>query len=324
MKRLLYIGFDFHQKTKSADFMIHLLRERYEVELYWVNISETNPYSDIRKHAGDYDLLLCWQTMPPVKLLKQFINYKRAVFIPMADACPNIRDIVSWYPYRNFQIISFAKALHDKLISAGFSSHYFQYFPAAQPVDDLGDPSSAFFWTRGNKITCETVEKLSDSSFIKKVHIHNAPDPKVSPLPPPEDSALSYTFSTWFEDKHELNRLIAKSACYIAPRIREGIGMSFLEAMAMGRCVIAPNNFTMNEYIQHGVNGLLYDIKDPAPLEQVDIRKIQQNAFETIRSGHEQWSVKKYELLDLLEEAPKIDFLKIASRRLRKFFHRRG
>jgi hypothetical protein len=320
MKRLLYIGFNFHQKTKSADFMIQLLRERYEVELYWVNISETNPYSEIESHAGDYDTLLCWQAMPPVKLLNQFVSYKRAVLMPMADACPSIRNIVSWYPYRNFQIISFSKALHDKLKIAGFSSHHFQYFPAVQPVEEMGDPTSAFFWTRGKKITCETVEKLAESSFIKKVHIHNAPDPNIPPIPPSSDSTLSYTFSEWLEDKHELNRLIVKSACYIAPRIREGIGMSYLEAMAMGRCVIAPDNFTMNEYIRHGVNGLLYDIKNLAPLEHADIRKIQQNAIETIRSGHERWNVRKYEMLDLLEEDPKIDFLKIALRRLRKFF----
>lgn len=323
MKRLLHIGHYFHTKTRSADFMIDLLRERYdEVRTLSVIPSASNAYSKIPEYAGDYDMLLCWQVMPPIDFLRQFISYKRAVLAPMADACPNIKKIERWYPFRNFQIISFSKTLHDKLKSAGFSSHYFQYFPAPQPVGNLGDPTSAFFWTRGHKINCETVEKLSRSSFIKKIHIHDVPDPKVTTTPPPPDSALSYTYSTWFEHKHELERTISESACYIAPRIREGIGMSFLEAMAMGRCVIAPDSYTMNEYIRHGVNGLLYNIKNPSPLEHADIRKIQQSAIETIRAGHERWNVKKYEMLDLLDEKPEIHFPKIALGRLRRFFQK--
>ena len=68
-----------------------------------------------------------------------------------------------------------------------------------------------------------------------------------------------------------------------------GIGMSFLEAMALGRCVVAPDATTMNEYIEHGMNGILYDPSSPQPIQNHDIRKLQENAAESIRKGHEKW-----------------------------------
>lgn len=297
--------------------MLRLLRERYEVETYLVDKSESDPYRNITAYTGDYEVLVCWQLMPPVHLLRKHISYKHAVLFPMADNCPKISQFGKWYGFRNFQIICFSRALHQPLKQEGFSSHYFQFFPAPNPASDPGDEESAFFWTRGRRITCATVERLSQSSFLKKIHIHSAPDPKVVPSRPDKDSQLSYTFSTWFENKQDLSETISKSSCYIAPRIREGIGMSFLEAMAMGRCVIAPNTTTMNEYIQHGVNGLLYDPEHPSSLPMLDVRKMQRHAAETIRSGHEQWNSRIPELMSLLEKKPEAAFLRLALKNLK-------
>jgi hypothetical protein len=323
MKRLLYIGFTFHEKTKSADFMINMLREQYVVEIYLVDLFEENPYTKIAQYAGDYDTLVCWQVMRDADLLNQYFTYKHAVLFPMADGSPSVKNIEKWYPFRNFQIISFSKKLHDELEAAGFSSHYFQYFPAPQPVDEWGDAESAFFWKRSKRITFDTVAKLSQSSSIKKVHIHNVPDPGNPLTLPDESDTLTYTFSYWFEDKEELINLIKKSAYYIAPRIDEGIGMSFLDAMATGRCVIASNATTMNEYIQHGVNGLLYDVNDPPSIGTVDVREMQRNALVTIQLGHEQWNLSIPKLMNLLEEPPKVQLLRLVFKKIKRTIRRK-
>ncbi len=42
--------------------------------------------------------------------------------------------------------------------------------------------------------------------------------------------------------------------------------MSFLEAMAMGKAVVAADNPTMNEYLTHNVNGYLFNPEDPRPI----------------------------------------------------------
>ena len=58
---------------------------------------------------------------------------------------------------------------------------------------------------------------------------------------------------------------LRRAGIYFAPRLYEGIGISFLEAMAMGKAVVAPDNPTMNEYVTHNVNGFLYKPGGPAP-----------------------------------------------------------
>ena len=42
--------------------------------------------------------------------------------------------------------------------------------------------------------------------------------------------------------------------------------MTFLEAMAHGKAVIAADRPTMNEYILHGCNGFLFSTRFPRPL----------------------------------------------------------
>ena len=90
--------------------------------------------------------------------------------------------------------------------------------------------------------------------MIKKVHIHEDLDPryKKKDLSKIDKKSISITRSTWFEKKEDLEKKMKKSAIYIAPRKYEGIGMAFLHAMSIGRCVIAPDFSTMNEYIKSG------------------------------------------------------------------------
>ena len=67
---------------------------------------------------------------------------------------------------------------------------------------------------------------------------------------------------TLVRDGEEMTIDMLKSTIYIASRPYEGIGMSFLEAMADGRCVVAHDNTTHNEYIEHGKNGFLFDMEE--------------------------------------------------------------
>ena len=80
--------------------------------------------------------------------------------------------------------------------------------------------------------------------------------------------------------------------------------MSFLDAMSRGRCVVAPNDSTMNEYIRHGENGLLYNASHPSPLDFSNIREMQKNCLHDIQLGYAQWKEQKYLILDWLREPP--------------------
>lgn len=319
-KRLLFIGYSLHAKTGSVDFLIELLNEQFEVNLCLVNLMEDQPFEVLENYSGDYDSVVCVQVMPPLKILKQHISFRHAVLFPMADGCPNIKKVEKWYPYREFQIICFSEELHDNLKSAGFSAQYYQYFPKPMQFENWGENRSAFFWARREEVNCNLIRKLFEFSKIDHIHIHKVPDPGTAFTPPEPDQKLNYTFSTWFDNKDELSDKMTDSSSYIAPRIKEGIGMSFLEAMAMGRCVIAADRTTMNEYIQHGVNGLLYDPNKPIPLAEHDIRFLQENALESVRRGYESWNVAKYEMLDFIAKPATYRISKITIRMIRRAF----
>ncbi len=120
-----------------------------------------------------------------------------------------------------------------------------------------------------------------------------AGDPSLYAAVDPEAEAAErdITVSTWFTDAADYKKAMAATDIYVAPRDFEGIGMSFLEAMAMGKCVIAPDNPTMNEYIVHGVNGLLYDVDNPRPLDLSRAAEIGASARQSVVNGYRDWTL---------------------------------
>jgi glycosyltransferase involved in cell wall biosynthesis len=99
--------------------------------------------------------------------------------------------------------------------------------------------------------------------------------------------------------------LLGRHNIFVAPRRKEGIGMAFLEAMAMGQCVIAAKDATMTEYIVHGENGLLFD---PDRAEQIDLDhfgEIGRNSRQSARDGWIKWNSSIPELRGFLTSSNK-------------------
>ncbi len=305
-KKLLYIGHAYHNKTKSSQFIQNLFNENYEVTKF-----DFDPYSDsfdIFKslNGENFDVVVLWQIMPSIGKLKELIDYKKIVFFPMYDGAPPLTDH-RWYEYRDCNIINFSKTLHEKCKEYGLSSYYIQYFPKPKEITNWGDEKSLFLWQRINKINPNTVDKVIGFENINKFYHHQAPDPGHYVVAPPPQYLNKVEVSMWFDTKDDMEQHLQKSAIYFAPRHLEGIGMSFLDAMAIGRCVIAPNNPTMNEYIQNGVNGFLYDLENPKEIKIENIREIQENTAKFIQNGYKTWEANKYKILDWVESSAKLN-----------------
>jgi len=88
---------------------------------------------------------------------------------------------------------------------------------------------------------------------------------------------------------------------YVAPREFEGIGMSFLEAMSMGKAVIAVDKPTMNEYIENNKNGYLYDLDNIKNIDFSNIEEIQKNAHSFIKKGYNIWMKRRFKIIDFIE-----------------------
>ena len=65
--------------------------------------------------------------------------------------------------------------------------------------------------------------------------------------------------------------------------------MHFLEAMAMGKCVVAHDDATMNEYIKDGENGILFNAKEPKPVPEVSVLHVLRNVGKTAMELRAKW-----------------------------------
>ncbi|RYF61212.1 MAG: glycosyltransferase [Comamonadaceae bacterium] len=238
-------------------------------------------------------------------------RHPNVVYIPMLDQFgiwqgPMFNQSDFWAVFQGSKILNFSNALHCLTIGFGIASSWARYYQPAEPiVSPLGSAGlSGFFWIRRqDQINWALVRQLIEGSRFDSFHLHLAGDPGAPKpeLPSDEDVArYNITVSTWFEDRRELTALVERANVYFAPRMEEGIGQSFLEAMARGKCVVAPNHGTMNEYILPGVNGLLYDYRAPAPLDFSNVGRLGDCARDTVVAGHAQWLSAEEGIVDFI------------------------
>lgn len=300
--KIVYIGHSYHNKTKSSAFLIDYLKQFYDVEVLWDESWLGGPFPDVSFIDESYLGVIFFQNLPNRKILENIKN-DNLIFFPMYDAVvgglnDNFRDNL-----QGLKIINFSKTLHEKLKKWGFDSIYVQYFPDSQKfIPGKGD--EVFFWQRITKISINTITKLFGENDDWKIHIHKVVDPYHQFVQPSEEDGINFriTYSDWFETREELWDLIKQKGIYIAPREFEGIGLSFLEAMAMGKAVIAVNNPTMNEYIDHGKTGYRFDLSNPEKIDLSNLEQVQKNSFDFMHEGRKKWEKDKHRIIDFIKK----------------------
>lgn len=299
MATIAYVDHSFHKKTLSTDFLPKIFRRHgHTVDYFWdeswAGGSPVNWCS-----VANYDVVIMFQAYCPI--LEQ--NYRRlhpnVIFIPMLDQFgiwqgPLFNLSRFWEPFQGSKTISFSSAVHAIAVGSGVSSYRCRYYQEVSDKDlSERDGLHGFFWLRReDEIPWKTIRTLISASNFDSLHIHLASDPGSSQpqLPSEEDiRRFNITTSTWFKEKADLYGVLERANVFFCPRMEEGIGQSFLEALSRGQCVVAPNHGTMNEYILHGINGLLFESSDPAPLCFDQAKLIGRIAREAVAIGRRQW-----------------------------------
>ncbi len=301
-KKIVYVGHSYHSKTGSTRFLVDLLKTKYEVEEVLDESWSGKPFPSLEFVDSSYHAVVFFQNIPPIEYLNK-LECQNIVFFPMYDATVVIESPEQyWKQYQSVKIISFSSSIMDHLRKANVDGLYAQYFPAPNPAPiSKTDILKVFFWQRTSDITIKSVIQLFGKSKCQ-IHIHRAIDPGfefVAPTPA-QEKKFKITYSDWFETREELHSLIRECDIYIAPRKNEGIGQSFLEAMAMGKAVIAANQPTMNEYISHSVNGYLFNIDKPQPLDLSRINQVRKKALESVEVGYNNWLKKQQNILAMI------------------------
>ncbi|WP_242394204.1 glycosyltransferase [Anaeromyxobacter oryzisoli] len=269
--KIAFCGHSYHRTTGSSAFFRDLLRERAELVDFWYDGWRTGePFDAAPLTSSELDAVVVWQAEPVARQLAA-ARLRNVTFFPMYDGCHAMPDSF-WRALDGVKIVSFSSTLHERLQRLGARARFARYAP---DPSRLGRASTApelagYFWQRQQDVTWETIRPLLGDAPFRPFTIHRAIDPSAGAFvaPSPEDvERYAIRTTAWFPSRAEAVADLVRHNVYFAPRLREGIGLSFLEALAMGFLVVAPDRPTMSEYIVSGVNGLLYDPARPRPLD---------------------------------------------------------
>lgn len=311
-EKIIFIAHSYHKKTLSNVFIVDYLKQFYDVEILFDEKWDTGKEINWAALNNSYKAVIIWQMFPDEEDLKKITN-NNIVYMPMYDHVEKWH-FNQWYLCKNIKIVSFSSTLHKKLKKLGFNSIYVQYFIEPQEFSP-GNENEVFFWQRLTKININTIKKLFKGANIK-LYIHKSIDPGHEFIQPSKDDEerFNISYSGWFDTQKEMQDFIKTKGIYIAPRFSEGIGMSFLEAMAQGKVIIANNKPTMNEYVVNGKTGFLCDFRLPRAIKLKNLKEIQQNAYQYSKEGYEKWLVERENIINFINQPVKENELNLWTR----------
>ena len=283
--KVLFVDLEAHRVTGSSLFFVDLLKRRFDVDVAYVT-SRHSPKMPKASEVAGYDCVICWQVTP--SNIRAWSYGKPLIYVPMYDG--ETGNVVKWMRNRlqGIRAISFCRAEGALLRKAGVDALDVAYYP---PLGERvqGDLKKVFFWERGG-IKADEVRRMFPPESGFEVVVRSGA------IREGDDARRSY--------------IMAMSECgvFVAPRRLEGIGLGFLEAMAMGKCVVAEDAPTMNEYIANGKNGVLVDVDNVGNgglrLRPEDVASIQDKAYESCSDGRRRWeAVGESAILDFIDRA---------------------
>lgn len=302
MRRALFIGHAFHRKSGSSAFFLAMLRSRFAVDTAFLD-----PAAFAAADLPDEpcDLVVLWQLdfLAPRYIAAGY----RTVVVPMYDASASLPDR-HFAIMRDALFVNFSAALHLRAVRLGCRSLFARYYPDPADFEPVTDYATArgFFWRRRpDEVSLEMVDTLLGDA-LATLHVHNAADYGESE--PIADGAIGFgecavTETRWGETAGIYRAALGEANVYVAPRLAEGIGMGFLEAMARGMVVFANDAPTHNEYIESGYNGVLFNREMLHPVALDDLAGIGTAARRTVALGHRHFLMQASTILDALDAA---------------------
>lgn len=312
--RAAFIGLSFHQKTQSSKFFIDIIKQHYALDIFfdesWLPGGAAPDWDHISEQS--YDLIIFWQYFRNAEIMHN-IRCPNKVFVPMYDGM-QYKTRFYWKQFKGVKIVSFCFKLHEKFVKYGLNSFYIQYYPRPMQVSSVNkndDKLKVFFWLRTGQPSWKTVKGWLQNAPKVKVHLHLKPDPLCKVKQPDKKDIEDYniTITDWFEHKNDYLKKVSEADIFIAPRLREGIGMSFLEAMSLGKCVIGFNKPVLNEYIWHNKNGLLFSKSQglaELPIDRIHV--LGKEASESIKVGYFEYQDRLNELIRYLNDSQFLSF----------------
>lgn len=302
MKKCAFVVSDwFIHKTKSHKPFLDLFKKEYSVDLY-EGLEWNSELSNRSIFETKYDLIVFFVRLPPSNQLV-LLNCEKFVWIPMNDSFKgNLFVTLKYITYQglDLKVVCFSRKLFGWL-KFFFDCKYFQYYPKPCFKRKSFGKVNVLFWVRRKEITLENVLKVINLDFVNSLLVRFCPDVEMNFVK--KDSNKIKFVSGWLSKKKYFG-LFDSCNVFVAPRVSEGIGFSFLEAMARGLIVLGNNDSTMNEYVADSVDGFLFNYKKPVCLNlgSFKLDLVKKNMEARFLAGYNRWCKDKLVLLDWVLE----------------------
>lgn len=298
MLNVTFIGRDFHRESGSAEFFLKILYKYFKVEKIYPDSYDEYKFDGL-KYGADH-IFFVWQS-EHISFALSNLGY-RVINVSMFDGVENRKNIF-FEKLKNCININFSKNLHYKFINLNLNSNYLKYYPETKSSTVLKIKNSVFFWERDVfQISCEDVIQRLGSTFNFNLHGINQ-ERKTEILEKFKNHEIC--FSNRIESKGDFLQFLAKFEFFVAPRLTEGIGMSFLDAMSVGCIPVGVMNPTFSEYVESSLNGFELSSFSTSLNKITDLEFIRSN----IRNDLSEGANKFAEDIDLLINSIKLNFL---------------
>ena len=284
----------FHQKTKSSYFFVEVLEREFEVIRIWDEAWSGGPETKAEAiNAQNPDAVVFWQAIISDREIGKL--KAPATWVPMYDQSKGLAygsGAATAVRKSGLKVMAWCRRIEKNLDRHGVEVLPIEYYPKPevdQPMDF--QTPKVFLWQRADIGFGHLKAMFShwpDVSFVVKID----PDPEFEPtvITPEDHKNFKVEVIHGFLEKEVYDNLVGTCNIYVAPRTAEGIGLSFLEAMAKGMVVVSPDRPTMNEYYTHLDTGFLFDPKSPQPLPFENLPEMGTRSLEKLKQGHDRWN----------------------------------
>jgi hypothetical protein len=225
---------------------------------------------------GEHPIVFFYVT-PPVEALRA--SGRAVVWAPMWDTARTFPKSFWARLPRNIRILSFSDALSQRTRAAGLITLDVRYYanPDAQPRAPWNGERTAFYWNRTGLVSPHFLTQWCKALKIDRLLFKPQLDPnlpqRLSFTLPGQLGQTRVETVPHVQNRDDYFHLIQSANIFLAPRPSEGIGMTFIEALARGCAVFAYDSPTMNEYIRSGETGVLLRSRTPKSLRALALAR---------------------------------------------------
>ena len=299
---ILLIDHAWRRKSHSFDFLRETLEGGgHDVDVFYY---ERHWHCDIPDNLlAKADVLVFLEFLP--FRFRLGVPGKICVFVPMYDNEWGSKWLWRRIAMARIPVISFCGRVTSHAAKCGVRKLLDVRY-ACNPADfpnAAGNPRIAIFWDRG-QIPPSVLESIFPAGALDRIIVvRKGEEAHSAEAIPTEINGISVeSVESSFLPREEYLRRVREPGVFIAPRWKEGIGLPLIENLAMGKCVIAHDDATMNEYLENGRNGIVMDMHRPRLVSAEEIAHVREGAAKCAPHLCKRWETDNGAILRFFEE----------------------